>query len=83
MAGTILNFNDVQLLLQGKVLYREASGAPASPASGNLFTRKNAIEIMINESDLDALHQMINPKFWEPPHDDPSSTEGEPEPKTD
>ncbi len=67
MASTRLHHSDIVALLQGKVLYRTNTGAPANPPTGEHFDGRYAVEMAINPEDLEGLRQLIEPKFWNPP----------------
>lgn len=67
MIGTILDFNDVRLLLQGMVLYRNEDGTPANPPAGKTTSAGHALKIAINPNDLRGLRQMIPRELWESP----------------
>jgi hypothetical protein len=73
---TLLDFNDIRLLFQGKVLYRLDSGQHADPPAGESSTGKHALEIAIQPGALDGLKQLIPDKFWDLPYIDLASEGG-------
>lgn len=67
MIRTLLDSNDVMLLLRGMVLYRNEDGTPANPPAGKTTGKGHAAEIAITPTALEGLRKLIPRELWVSP----------------